>query len=68
VLFDETSGDTHLVGPDLIDAFSRLDPSLASRLAIHGSPLPEAKEEAPPQDELLLAGLLRLGLIEPANR
>ena len=68
VLLDEVSGDTHLVGPEVIDALSRLDPSLASRVAIQGSPPAEAVGEGALEDEPILDGLLRLGLIELADR
>ena len=68
VLLDEVSGDTHLVGPEVIGALSRLNPSVASRVAIQGSPPAEAIEQGAREDEPILESLLRLGLIEPANR
>lgn len=68
VLLDEASGDTHLVGAEVILALSRLDPPLASRVAIQDSPTGDATEEEAEQDEAAFASLLRLGLIELADR
>lgn len=68
VLLDEASGDTHLVGAEVIDALSRLDRSLAPKFAVQGGPPTEATEEGALEDEPVLDGLLRLGLIELADR
>lgn len=68
VLLDEASGDTHLVGHEVISALCRFYPLLASHPAIQGSPPTEALEARAFDEEPVLHNLLRMGLIEPAER
>ena len=68
VLLDEGSGDTHLVGPQFIDALLRLTAARGAEVTVNFDAAPDNSLTRATQDADVLQTLLELELVEPLDR